>query len=126
MQPENTDGTTIHTENTDGGAPTPAQRRRYPVLGQVRTFPGLFAGTLAADDHGCDEAFPSGCGARRVHYGRAGRGLACCRSRAGIGVEWDGEVPWRQAQHLQPAGFARLIAPFATGLAAGSEPMAPA
>jgi hypothetical protein len=41
----------------------------------------------------------------------------------GIGVGWDREVPRRLAQRLQPAGFALLILPFATGLAAGPEPM---
>jgi hypothetical protein len=93
------------------------------VLGQVRTVPGLFAGTI-----GAMVAFlaalllpsmvPAASTTAALVVASPIAGLAL-----GIGVGWDRDVPERLARRLQPAGFALLILPFATGLAAGPEPM---
>lgn len=114
----------MHTENAHGGASTPGERRRYPVLGQVRAFPGIFAGTLTAmvmvlTGLLLPGAVPAASTTAALVVASPVAGLAI-----GIGVGWDGEVSRRGAQRLQPAGYALLVVPFATGLAAGSEPMA--
>jgi hypothetical protein len=118
MPPRNT-----QPDDADGGAPAPAGGERYPVLGQVRAAPGLFAGTIGAMVAFLAAlllpgAVPAASTTAALVVASPIAGLAL-----GIGVGWDREVPRRLAQRLQPAGFALLILPFATGLAAGPEPM---
>lgn len=39
----------------------------------------------------------------------------------GVGMGWDGSVPPKLGQRLQPVGFALLILPWLVGLVAGPE-----
>lgn len=108
-------------EKDDTSTAAPADGGRYPVFSQVQAFPGLFVGMLgaiAATAIGVIlaqivPAVPV-TGALVVATPLTGLSL-------GLGIGWDGEVPPRLAQRLQPVGFALLILPPVVGLTAGQE-----
>lgn len=108
-------------EKTKRDASVPAGGGRYPVLSQTRAFPGLFAGTLGATATLAaglvlPEAAPVMTAESVLVAAAPLAGLIF-----GVDIGWDGSVPPRLAQRLQPVGFALLILPWLVGLVAGSE-----
>jgi len=102
-------------------ATAPEGGGRYPILSQVRAFPGLFAGTVGAMVAIATGAILpevvtviSTTGALVVAAPLAGLAL-------GLGVGWDGEVSNKLAQRLHPVGLALLVVPPVTGLTGGPK-----
>jgi len=108
-------------EKDDASTVASAGGGRYPILSQVRAFPGLFAGTLGV----IAVVAMGGILPRMVCAISTTSAFVVAAPLAGLalglGIGWDGEVPARLAQRLHPVGIALLIPPHVMGLVVGRE-----
>lgn len=111
----------MEREKNEPNASASAGGEHYPILGQVRAFPGLFAGTLGAIAVFAvgivlPEVVPAMSTTNALVVAAPLAGLIF-----GIGTGWDDNLPSELAQRLQPVGFALLVLPFLVGLASGPQ-----